>query len=85
MRDHLQEQKYSDSCIPKAHPSTGDSSQRLGTWSILHSLQVRGCPFQEPQLVCPSSRQLLWSESLLCSLALLSEGDPGKKGHSESG
>ena len=27
-----------DGCITKAHPSTGDSSQKLGTWSTLYSL-----------------------------------------------
>lgn len=26
-------------CVPKAHPSVDDSSLKLGTWSILHSLQ----------------------------------------------
>lgn len=35
---YLQEQKC------KAHYSTGDSSQRLGTWSPLHSLQAAQQP-----------------------------------------
>lgn len=44
-----------DSYITKAHLITCESSQKTGTWSILHSLQaaqhVRDCPFQGPQLV----------------------------------
>ena len=41
------------SCIIKAHSSMGDSSQQLGTWSSLHSLQaaqqVGESPFHVPQ------------------------------------
>jgi hypothetical protein len=51
-----------DSCLTKAHPNMGDSSQKLGTWSTLHRLQavqqVGECPFQVTQLVEPSSRLL---------------------------
>ena len=77
---YLLEQKWlKDRCITKAHPSMGDSSQKLGTRSPLHSLQtaqqVEECPFQVPQLVetfsraapllSASCRQLVLSLSLL--------------------
>lgn len=32
--------KSRDSCIAKAHPRMGDSLQKLGTWSTLHSQQT---------------------------------------------
>lgn len=42
-------------CIMKAHPSMGDSSQKLGPWSTLHSPQavhqVGKCTFQVTQFV----------------------------------
>lgn len=54
----------------------GDSLQKLQVWSTLHSLQeaqeVGEYPFHMTQLICASSRQLLWFPSLPCSLACLS-------------
>lgn len=52
VRSHLQQQEgHKDSCVSKAHSSMGDSSQILGTWGTLQSLQaaaqqVQECPFQ---------------------------------------
>lgn len=60
LQDH---QLLKGSCVTKAHRSMGDSSQTLGTWSTLHSLQasqqVGQCPFQVTR-VDTSSRQLCW-------------------------
>lgn len=54
VKGYLKKQKWL-SCITKAHPSIGDTSQKLGTWSSLHSLQsayqVAKCPFQVTQFV----------------------------------
>lgn len=50
---------------PKATPA--QTLTKLGTWSALHSLQTAQraaeCPFQGPQLVYTSSRQLDLSDS----------------------
>lgn len=41
VRGCLQEQKcLKYSCITKTHPSTSDSSQKLGIWSTLYTLQA---------------------------------------------
>lgn len=55
VRGYLQEQRLEDRCVMKAHPSMGGSSQKLRTWSPLHSLQTAQqageCPLQVPQVV----------------------------------
>lgn len=80
LRGYLREQKWlTNSYPPKAHPSMGESSQKLETWNSLHRLhtaqQVERCLlqvlFQAVLQVSTSSRQLVCSQSLLCRLACL--------------
>lgn len=53
VKSYLQEQKtLNESCVSKAHPSTGDSPQKLTARSTLCSLQVGACSFQKTWGLC---------------------------------
>jgi hypothetical protein len=67
----LEQKQLKDSCITKAHPSMGDSSQKLGTWAYCpacRQLKLK-CPFQVPHWHKPFPDSL--TQSLLCHFAFL--------------
>lgn len=86
-----------DSCITKTHPCTDESSQKLGTCHVLHSLKAaqqvenvlfKGLSWSKP---LPSSlagfcffQAAVWSQRFLCGLSCL-RGTPSSLNGGDDG
>lgn len=76
-----EQKRLKDSCITKAHASTGDSSQKPGTWDALYNSQeaqsVGEYPFQVTLNLIQAVQFFCFyqaggcTQSLICSLACL--------------